>query len=529
MGAYLVRLLFPLLFLIFYGCHSSNDTSNTANYEENLTVLNSVDSDNDGVIDKDEPFVGLTVGVADGIYNMDILSKYEWHLDMINVKNVWKYFTIGEKNITITLLDTGVDLNHPDLEIDLNKSFRYSDYTHNPSLTSSQLSSSEYNAHGTADSGIIAAKGWNKTGVIGVAPNINIAMLNVFSNPTDDTFYNALANLNTDISSNSWGGGSNYFLFSDPYSNKGIEEGIKNGRDKKGIIYVFAGGNEEANANFQDILTTGWTIPVAAVNDDYTHAYYSNYGSNILISAPGGGTDIDNKPEIVTTDLTGLLYGIDTRSNHWDVKGNENGDYTNLMDGTSAATPMVSAVVGLMLSINNSLTYRDVQYILAITANNNFGNDWSYNSAGLKISDKFGFGIVNAYKAVEMAKNFNGLGSEINETEEFIFSSYQNSNTSTWMADIDNNFTIEKVMVIISTDYEHCGKLNIRIKSPGGTISTLAYGDTVLYDKFNNWRFLSFQFLNETSAGTWELSVTNNYENRVVDVNASIIIKGHYE
>ena len=550
---YKLRLIpFFLLFFIITGCKNKTGNTDTnlskntsAVTENNTTLTNTNDKDGDGVIDSMEYLIGLQSGIKDASYHADILYPYQWYLknnqkspseyntlirnEDIDIEKVWKELTIGDKNITVAVVDTGVDTNHPDIAVDLNRSFRYSDNSHNPNLTSEQLQNSEYNAHGTACSGIVAAKGWNDIGIRGVAPNINLSVLNVFSNPTDLSFYEALSDLNTDISSNSWGGGNNYMLYDDEWSIKGIEKGIKEGRGGNGIIYVFAAGNEEANANFQNILTSGYVIPVAAIKGNGRVAEYSDYGADILVSAPGGAVDGEKYPAIVATDLTTFKYGMDTYNEHWNVNGNENGDYTNLMNGTSSACPIVSGVAALMLSVNSNLTYNDIQYILAVSARKTDKNNksWFKNGAGILVSDKYGFGVVDAYQAVKMAKSFKGLGNEINLTNQFQ-KTYLNENKEIMTVDINESFFVQKAIVIINTDYDNNGKLKIILNSPMGTNSTLAYGDTVLYNKYNTWQFLSFQMLNETTKGKWKLFITDESNNSITDeVNATLILKGY--
>jgi subtilisin family serine protease len=549
-----IRIIFLSFFLfLIIGCGNDKsrkslnfniDTNSTTVEVNSTTKINTNDKDNDGVIDSMEYILGFVPGIKDADTHRDILYPYQWYLKNIqkspsqyntlikgidiDIENVWKELTIGDKNITVAVVDTGVDIKHPDLEIDLNKSFRYSDKSNNPSLTSEQLQNSEENAHGTACAGIIGAKGWNDIGIKGVAPNIDLVALNVFSDPSDLNFYYALSRLDVDISSNSWGGGNNYILFEDDWSLKGIKIGISKGRDGKGIIYVFASGNENANANFQNVLSSGYVIPVAAIKGNGRIAEYSDYGANILISAPGGAVDGEKYPAIVSTDLTTLQYGMDSYYKHWSISGNEEGDYTNLMNGTSAATPIVSAVAALMLSVNPNLTYNDVQYILAMTAKkiDIYNKSWKKNAAGILFSNIYGFGMIDAYEAVKMAKDFESLGQEINATNKFVKNSLD-YNKEVMSVDINESFKVFKVFVIISTDYDNCGKLKIVLSSPNDTNSTLAYGDTILNTNYNNWQFLSFKFLNESSKGKWKLYITDESNNSLEnEINATLVLKG---
>lgn len=160
--------------------------------------------------------------------------------------------------------------------------------------------------------------------------------------------------------------------------------------------------------------------------------------------------------------------------------GNEDGNYTNRMNGTSSATPMVSGVVTLMLNANPNLNYRDVKYILAHTARKIDENnpDWNKNAAGLWFNPNYWFGLVNAGKAVEMAKNF----SLPPETETKLYNVDTNiaipdndSNGVSININVDENISIEYVNVWVSIpDHNYPGDLEIDLVSPSGTVSKLS-------------------------------------------------------
>ena len=527
-------ILATTLFLVSCGDNASSTTEYKESYPISLT-----DTDNDGLADKYEDSLGLVVGKNDASSSLlDPVFNEQWHLknnfvkyEDINVETAWRE-TIGEKNVTIAIVDTGVDANHSDIELDLNASYRYSDDSNDPSPTPSQLYlNSSANAHGTACAGIVAAKGWNSIGVRGIAPNINLVGLNVFSSPTDANFASALLREGVDVSSNSWGGGGANTLYDDRTSLEAIQSGVKTLRDGKGVVYVFASGNDSANANFQSILTSSYVISVSSVSQFGKFEEYSDYGSNILVAAPGGSRNIEYEPAIVTTDLASLQYGMDVYKDHWVVDGNEDGDYTNKMNGTSASCPIVSGVVGLILSVNSNLTYKDTQYVLAKTARKNDVSDssWSRNAAGLYVSDKYGFGVVDATEAVAFAKLFAGLGQQ-NIVSKIVPVDIlpESQNEITLKVSIDENIYVQDVQLNIKTDHDNSGKLKIVLESPSGTRSTLAYGDTVLYNDYNPWKFLSVQFLDEKSAGEWKIYIEDTgFGNSVSSLEISLDIKGY--
>jgi len=393
--------------------------------------------------------------------NNDPLYQYQWHLkntgqdfgiiqatpgEDINVEPVWEQGITG-KGVVVGVIDSGVDMFHPDLKdnIDWEDSYNYINKSQNTTPIGDEpiTSTDSYIfAHGTAVAGIIAAKGWNGIGTRGVAPDAKIAAFNSLTFLEGQESEDALSGVNLqtarildslvrnlnhiDIYNNSWGGDTTSLLDDNDTQSYDIQTtyGVKFGRDGKGAVYVKAAGNEgnESNANYEQFATNGNWIVVGALGADGKATDYSTPGSAILVSAPGGGVNSDyvkeNLLEIVTTDLAGDKRGFDRIDDfasiqpHFDVKGNENYDYTYRMNGTSAAAPIISGVVALMLEANPNLTYRDIQIILAKTARKNDPNDseWRVNAAGLHFNYKYGFGAVDAEKAVTLAKLWQSVG-----------------------------------------------------------------------------------------------------------------------
>jgi subtilisin family serine protease len=494
---------------------------------------NSADSDGDGFNDYSEIFSGTLLNVSDATAAQDPLFEYQWHLKNrgqtsgannpgvagidLNVTPVWPMVT-GNKNITVAVIDTGIEANHTDFayQIDLSKSYRYSDDSNDPSPDENQLDAeSTSSAHGTAVAGIIAAKSNNGIGVKGIAPDITLVGLNVFSEPTDANFADALSK-EARVLSNSWGINPIYMLSSEIFDAI-VEDGSKNQQN----IYVFAAGNERyefGNANFSGLLTTPYTINVAALDANGTYSSYSNYGANILVTAPAGEFGVEY-PAIVTTDISGLNLGFDNSVNHFDIPGNEDGNYTNRMNGTSSACPCVSGTVALMLSVNPNLTYREVTYILAHTARKVDPEDinWSTNGAGLQFNPNYGFGLVDAYSAVTMAKNFQNLPS-LQTTQDYTYEQElaiadNDSNGISFTIEVTQDISIEYVNLWLDIDHTYLGDLEITLTSPSGTVSKLSYVSSQFNNEnLNNWRFGSVQFMDESSRGTWKVTIRDLVE-----------------
>ncbi|WP_345988233.1 S8 family peptidase [Sulfurimonas sp. HSL1-2] len=560
--------------------HLFHDTDNDALFDDFELLVGTnpaaANSDGDALGDYGEFFAGTDPTVSDTVDHIDALYDYQWHLENtgqdagsiyggsgipgndINVVPVWESYA-GRRSIFVGVVDTGVQAVHPDLaaNLDLSKSYRYSDGASDPSPDADQLTSDPYgSSHGTACAGLIAASGWNDIGVRGVAPFVKVAGYNVFSLPTDANFADAL-NKAIDISSNSWGYGSE-FLVPDPTLVASVQTATETGRDGKGTVIVFAAGNDRnyngykdennntlhiGNANNSEILNNPYVLTITAINADGQYSSYANYGANILVSAPGGEYGV-NEPAIVTTDYTGLTYGLDSTGfansyrggYRFDVPGNENGDYTNYMNGTSAATPIVSGIAALMLTANPALTYRDVGYILATTAKkiDPSDGDWTTNGAGYPINHNYGFGLVDADKAVAEAENFTSLGAETVLPKQ---TASPNQSISEGTTGVTSSITVtppqpvkvEHVDVWVTISHARPGDLDIVLVSPQGTQSHLAYGGQYyLEGSYSDWRFSTVRCLDENASGTWTLNVKDLRSGTTGTLNSwSLQIRGH--
>ena len=270
----------------------------------------------------------------------------QWHLNAMGISEAWDT-TMGSSSVIVAVLDTGVDLNHPDLSGQL---VRPTD------VVDSDGSAQDDNGHGTHVAGIIGALANNAKGGAGIAPGVKLMPIDVFGyyeTPTKTVFgaltskviegiQYAVANdanvINISL------GGADY--------DSALEETIDNAV-ADGVAVVAAAGNKGENGTHYPSDFDS-CISVIATDWDDVRASYSNFGEEKDICAPGG--DDNAAPE---TDSLIL-------STYYDPKSRTSG-YA-WMDGTSMASPMVSGVVALMLSTNPALTVSQIKTILYSTA-----------------------------------------------------------------------------------------------------------------------------------------------------------------
>lgn len=467
----------------------------------------------------------------------------------MNVESVWKYPSttkfsssnatgyIRGNGVTIGIVDDGLEWSHPDLLPNVLKSLQ-------KDWNGKDLDPKPYygDDHGTSVAGVAAARGNNKIGVCGVAPEANLVGMRLISGPQTDadiaeamTWYPS----QIPIKSNSWGYGPYTLIAEDTLTQAALEYAANYGRDGKGTVLTFAAGNydtDEDRLDYKGINNSMYVIAVGAVDSSGHKSYYSNVGPGLAISAPSNGGTLG----IMTTDRKGW-YGYNanpTISDESEFRGN--GDVTQTFGGTSSATPAVSGAIALMLQRNPDLGWRDVQEILMRTAVKVDAADAGWITANrtdhvtgnatvaLHFNDKYGAGLIDVAAAVALSGNWTNLKPQKSQTVT------TNSTTSIGSgATVNRTFTVngtnlrtEHVTLQLTVTDIPKGNLTITLKSPGNTTSTfcLPHSDTI--NKFDNWKFMTVRNWAESSNGTWTLSITNNGTSTGNLTNAELVVYG---
>ncbi len=315
----------------------------------------------------------------------DPYSYKSWHLfdnqyrdgGDVNIEQAWNY-TKGA-GIKVAVYDKGIDLDHPDLRENI---FAFKNYNDPDSDIPYSTKDTEW--HGTACAGILSAQE-NRIGSVGIAPKASLYAVGYSeSNISKDIeAYQWMMEEGVSVINNSWGS----YSALDAYTAIFKELATK-GRDGKGVILIFAAGNEAENLDLQGIndeSESPYVFSIAASTRQNTIASYSNYGNAVDFTAPGGSSGSG----IFTTDARGSI-------------GYNDGDYNQNFIGTSAAAPIVTGTVALMIAANPNLTRDDIFNILKFTAQKK-GN-YSYDANGHNIH--WGYGKIDAGRAVETAYSY---------------------------------------------------------------------------------------------------------------------------
>lgn len=299
-------------------------------------------------------------GVSAAWVPNDTYYASQWHLPQIGAPAAWD--VSRGANTTVAVIDTGVDLTHPELVGRLNTSLDYD-------WVDSDWTADDEDGHGTHVAGIIAAESGNASGVAGVAPSAMILPLKVIgpsgANQADtaDAIIYAV-DLGASVINLSLGG---YFFSQAQYE----AVAYANYSD---VVIVAAAGNDEVASVIFPAAYPG-VIGVGATTATQYRAPYSNWGHGIDLVAPGG--DMSQDPSGGILSLVPQSMGL-----------------YDFYEGTSMAAPVVSGVAALVRSLQPSWSAVAVADQLQSTAKDLGAS--GYDSY-------YGFGLVQADDAVTAA------------------------------------------------------------------------------------------------------------------------------
>jgi len=299
----------------------------------------------------------------------------------INACDAW---TISEGNgVNVAVLDQGVYKLHHDLDGNISPLSFDTESNSSPSVYTSG-----YN-HGTHVSGTIAAEKNNNLQVVGVAPSSQIMSVSHRLILTPDISEELANGINwawqngADVINNSWGdqGGSYYDELHSSLLENAILNALTNGRNGKGTIVNFAAGNHAPAIDYPASFNEN-IICVGALRSSGERSSFSGYGNELDIVAPGSS----------------ILSTIPPQG-------------TASWNGTSMATPHITGVVALILSVNSCLSGQQVRDIIEQTAQKVRTDLYSYTNQNGRPNgtwnEEMGYGLVDAYAAVQLAQQMN--------------------------------------------------------------------------------------------------------------------------
>ncbi|XP_037009750.2 neuroendocrine convertase 1 isoform X2 [Artibeus jamaicensis] len=428
----------------------------------------------------------------------------------LHVIPVWQKGITG-KGVVITVLDDGLEWNHTDIyaNYDPEASYDFNDNDHDPFP---RYDPTNENKHGTRCAGEIAMQANNHKCGVGVAYNSKVGGIRMLDGIVTDAIEASSIGFNpghVDIYSASWGPNDDGKTVEGPgrLAQKAFEYGVKQGRQGKGSIFVWASGNggrQGDNCDCDGYTDSIYTISISSASQQGLSPWYAEKCSSTLATSYSSGDYTDQR--ITSADL--------------------HNDCTETHTGTSASAPLAAGIFALALEANPNLTWRDMQHLVVWTSEydplaNNPG--WKKNGAGLMVNSRFGFGLLNAKALVDLAdpRTWNSVPEKkqcVVKDNDFEPRALKANGEviieiPTRACEGQENAikSLEHVQFEATIEYSRRGDLHVTLTSAAGTNTVLLAErerDTSP-NGFKNWDFMSVHTWGENPIGTWTLRIAD--------------------
>ena len=319
--------------------------------------------------------VGLLLGGGDS-GGSEPQAEDQWGLHAVgftpkgNGSSAWDTYDGMQKNIVVAVIDSGLDLVHPDRPKYIWKNSKeipnndkdddgngYVDDIHGWNFVSENNDVTDDYGHGTFVAGIIAANTNNAEGIAGINPGAQIMVLKVSNRdvtPRDLAVYRALRYA---VDNGAW-------VINISLGNRGKSRLVQIGLNyahAMGRIVVVAAGNEGADIAEFTPQSSRRVISVGSTDMDGSARGSSNKGLSLALVAPGQSiyslTATKGKRDGQITPMTGGKY--------------------HRLNGTSFAAPFVTGTASLLWAKNPSLTNTEVEDKLLATASQTEASGWT--------------------------------------------------------------------------------------------------------------------------------------------------------
>jgi len=250
----------------------------------------------------------------------------QWNLKLLNLETVWQNWS-GSKDTIVAVIDTGILPGHPDLAGNIIPGYDFIDDDNDPTDTNKEFS------HGTHVAGIIGAMTNNQQGIAGINWQVSIMPIRVIGKEGTGDYSALIAGIYWAVDN-----GANVINLSlaGSMDTIALREAIQYAVQHQVTVVAAAGNNGSSPilypARYPEVISVG------AVGPTRERAYYSNYGPELDLVAPGGDSSI------LTEKYNTILSTAGYMDNNTAVY-----QYT-WAQGTSMAAPHVSASVALLYS-----------------------------------------------------------------------------------------------------------------------------------------------------------------------------------
>ncbi len=338
----------------------------------------------------------------------DTFYTNQWYLKRIRAEEAWDINT-SSPAITIAIIDSGVQITHPDIypnlwtnnsEIDGNKKdddrnglvddFNGWDFVNNVADPSPKFKGNFTEAgiiHGTIIAGIAAGVGNNGTGVTGITWKTKIMPLKALDDRGNGDMGAVIKSINYAVSKGADIINLSFIGFA--YS-RGLEQSILAARNA-GVIVVAPAGNEQSSSNgvdlnktplypacFKDAAGKKTVVGVAATDALDQKTIFSGYGNSCIDIAAPGVSFYSTSVYAPNKSTAGRFFNL---------------SYDGYWSGTSMAVPIISGTLALIQGTNPSLSPEESLSVLLNSAEN-------INALNPDFRNQLGKGRVNVAEAV---------------------------------------------------------------------------------------------------------------------------------
>lgn len=313
--------------------------------------------------------------------------RYVGFTPLINPDSAWNIEDGSEKNVIVAVIDSGLDITHPDgpqylwtnpNEIPNNgvddDGNGYIDDIHGWNFINNNNDLTDKKGHGTFVTGIIAAKRDNGIGIAGINPGAQIMVLKVADEKGISNNLNIWRALR-------YAADQGAKLINISLGEKGISKLEQLGVNyaySKGALIVVAGGNQADNISLYGPPALRRVFTVGALDIEGTRSVINNKGVNLAIFAPGED-----------------IYSLHSKDAEWLGPSFDKERLYYKQSGTSFSAPIVTGAASLMLANNPKLTNRELVDILLDTNTDIDQPGWD---------SRTGAGVLNAYLALKTLK-----------------------------------------------------------------------------------------------------------------------------
>jgi thermitase len=294
--------------------------------------------------------------------NDTFYKVYQWNLPLIGMEQSWEV-SRGSSDVVVAVVDTGIDLNHPEFRGKLVNGHNVLEDNNNPN---------DDNGHGTHVAGVIAARTNNGAGIAGMSWNGKLMPIKAIGADGAGSAFDIAQGIywatdhGADVINLSVG---NYT------SSAALLEACRYAFERN-VVLVAASGNDSTDqpsypAAYKEVLS------VAAVDHNRRRADFSNFGRYIDVAAPG----VDIPSTYIYSDYAAL-------------------------SGTSMACPHVAALASLIRSVHPNMKNTEVMQLIRKSATD-------LGTAGR--DDLYGYGLINVNAALRQIQPKTPLMTDKNE------------------------------------------------------------------------------------------------------------------